>query len=212
MIVFIGERGLAFRGENETLGSPKNGNYFGILELVAEYDEFLNNHIKTHGNRGSGHSNYISSTVCEEILQIIAKRVFNEIIARIKQSKYYSISLDSTPDEGHLDQLTLIFRYLEDNTPVERFLTFMPNQGHKAKDMFQCLENFMKENDLDIKNCRGQSYVNASSMSGKYNGLQTLVIEKNDLAVWVPCAGHSLNLVVQSAAGCCLRDSDRLFD
>lgn len=204
VIVFISERGLAIRGENETLGSPKNGNYLGILELVAQYDEFLRDHIKGHGNRGSGHTNYLSSTICEEVLKIIGKQVFNEIISRIKKSKYYSISLDSTADEGHIDQLSLVLRYLEESTPVERFVTFMPNQGHKAKDMFQSLITFLEENGLDIKNCRGQSYDNASSMSGKYNGLQALVRQENDLALWVPCAGHSLNLVVQAAAGCCL--------
>lgn len=136
-------------------------------------------------------------------MQLIGKKVFNEVISRIKHSKYYSISLDSTPDEGHVDQLTLVFRYLEENIPVERFVTFMPNQGHKAKDMFKGLDTFLKENDLDIKNCRGQSYDNASSMSGKYNGLQALVLAENNLALWVPCAGHSLNLVVQAAAECC---------
>ncbi|XP_025411090.1 uncharacterized protein LOC112684011 [Sipha flava] len=93
------------------------------------------------------------------------------IISRIKHSKYYSISLDSTPDEGHVDHLTLIFRYLEENIPVERFVAFMLNQGHKAKDMFKGLDTFLKENNLDIKNYRGQSYDNASSMSGKYKVL-----------------------------------------
>lgn len=112
--------------------------------------------------------------------------------------------MDSTPDEGHVDQLTLIFRYLEENIPVERFVAFMPNQGHKSKDMFKGLDTFLKENDLDIQNCRGQSYDNASSMSGKYNGIQALVLAENNLALWVPCAGHSLNLVVQAAAECCL--------
>lgn len=130
--------------------------------------------------------------------------MFDEIISRIKKCKYFSISLDSTPDEDHVDQVSLVFRYLEDFTPVERFLTFMPNQGQKAKDMFNGLCTFLKENDLDIKNCRGQSYGNASAMSGKYNRLQALVLEENSLAVWIPCAGHSLNLVLQAAAGCCL--------
>ena len=27
---------------------------------------------------------------------------------RIKEPRYYSVSLDSTPDEGHVDQLTLM--------------------------------------------------------------------------------------------------------
>ena len=40
-------------------------------------------------------------------------------------------------------------------------------------------------------------------MSGRYNGLQAKVAAKNNLAAWIPCAGHSLNLVVKAAAGCC---------
>lgn len=44
-IKFLAERGLAFRGENQTPNSPKNGNFFGILELIAEFDPFLAKHI-----------------------------------------------------------------------------------------------------------------------------------------------------------------------
>ena len=83
----------------------------------------------------------------------MANEYFNEIIARIKQSKYYSISLDSTPDEGHVDELILVFRYLKECIPIERFVKFMPNQGHKAKEMFLGLSTFLKDNNIDIKNC-----------------------------------------------------------
>ncbi|XP_025417893.1 uncharacterized protein LOC112688756 [Sipha flava] len=75
----------------------------------------------------------------------------------------------------------MLSKYLEENIPVERFVVFMPNQGHKAKDMFKGLDTFLKENNLDIKNCRGQSYDNASSMSGKYNGLQAYKVLTNCL-------------------------------
>jgi len=40
-------------------------------------------------------------------------------------------------------------------------------------------------------------------MSGKYNGLQALILRKNPHALWVPCAGHSLNLVGKTAAESC---------
>lgn len=178
VMVFISERGLAFQGEKETLGSPRNGNYLGISEILAKYDEFFRGHLEADGNRGRGHTNYLSSTTCEEVVNTIGKQVFDKITSRIKKCKYFSISLDSTPDGGHPDQVSLVCRYLEDFTPVERFLTFMPNHGHKAKDMFNVLCTFLKENDLDIKNCRGQTYDNASALSGKYNGLQALVLEE----------------------------------
>ena len=176
-----------------------------MLELLAQYDDFLKQHIKKHANLGSGHTNYLSSTICEELVHLMGKRVLDEIVSRIKRSRYYSVTLDSTPDGGggHVDQLTLVFRFMENTTPVERFVTFMPNQGHKAEDMFDGLMQFIDTHGIDIQHCRGQSYDNASAMSGWYNGLQAKVAAKNNLAAWIPCAGHSLNLVVKAAAECC---------
>ena len=133
----------------------------------------------------------------------MGNQVLHEIISRIKRSKYYSVSIDSTADEGHIDQLTLIFRYMERDTPVERFVTFLPNKGHNAQEMFEGLMKFLADNDIDIQNYRGQSYDNASAMSGRYNGLQAKVAAENHHAVWIPCAGHSLNLVGQAAAEWC---------
>ena len=84
-------------------------------------------------------------------------------MSRIKRSRYYAVTLDSTPDEGHVDQLTLVFRFMENTTPVERFVSFMPNQGHKAEDMFDGLMQFLDTHGIDIQYCRGQSYDNASA-------------------------------------------------
>ena len=69
--------------------------------------------------------------------------------------------------------------------------------------MFNALMEFLKIHYLDLGNCRGQSYDNASAMSGKYNGLQAKVREKNSLASWIPCTTHSLNLVWKNAVECC---------
>lgn len=203
VIRFACERGLPLRGDNEILGSVSNGNYLGLLELLSEYDDFLKQHMQKHGNRGTGHINYLSSTICEELVKLMGQRVIEEIVSRIQISRYYSVSLDSTSDESHVDQLTLVIRYMENEKPVERFLTFMPNQGHKAQEMFEGLMNFLNMHEIDIRNCRGQSYDNASAMSGKYNGLQAKVIEQSPLAAWVPCAAHSLNLVALAAAESC---------
>ena len=118
--------GLAFRGADEVVGSPTNGNYLGILELLAEYDTFLSAHIKLHANRGSDHTNYLSSRICKELFEILGKHVLKQIIGWIKESKYYSASVDSTPDEALIDQLTVVIRCMEKHSPKDRFLTFMP--------------------------------------------------------------------------------------
>ena len=59
-----------------------------------------------------------------------------EIIRRLKVANIYSLLVDGTKDRGHKNQMTIILRYIENDKPVERFITFLENQGHKAKDMF----------------------------------------------------------------------------
>ena len=66
VIMFLSERGLAFRGDNEILGSVHNGNYLGILELLSKFDPFQDEHLKKYGNKGRGTTSYLSSTIYEE--------------------------------------------------------------------------------------------------------------------------------------------------
>ena len=75
MIKFVSSRGLAFRGSSELVSSTQNGNFIGILELLAEYDTFLAEHIQKRVNKGKGHVSYFSSTVCEEFIDVIATKV-----------------------------------------------------------------------------------------------------------------------------------------
>ena len=104
--------------------------------------------------------------------------------------------MDYTPDAAHIVQLALVLRYMEKDGPaLERFVIFMANKGHGAQEMFNALMEFLKIHELDLGNCRGQSYDNTSAMSVKCNGLQAKVREKNSLASWIPCTTHSLNLV-----------------
>ncbi|XP_076812876.1 zinc finger MYM-type protein 1-like [Clavelina lepadiformis] len=200
------KRGLAIRGADEIIGSPHNGNYLGIIELLAEYDTLLASHIRKYANCGKGHISYLSSTICEELVQLMGQKVQDTILKEAKKAKYFSVSIDSTPDVSHLDQLTIVIRYVLPLGPVERFLTFLPMMRHTATHMASILLNFLKENGLDVTNCRGQSYDNASNMSGRYNGVQAIVKRECKYAAFIPCCNHSLNLVgdqaVNSCAGC----------
>lgn len=205
VVKFVCTRELAFRGTEEKFGSLKNGNFLGLLELISEYDNFLDLHIKRFGNPGSGNVCYLSKTICNEFINLMGDMVRNEIISELKKSKYYSISVDSTPDITHTDQLTFIVRYVTDtNVSVERFLTFVENCGHKSADMEKCVLDILVENQINIEDCRGQSYDNASNMAGVYSGLQARIKQINRFATFVPCAAHSLNLVGAAAAECCL--------
>lgn len=54
VIKFLGTRGLAFRGQDEIIGSNHNGNFLGILEMLSKFDPILKEHISRYGNQGRG--------------------------------------------------------------------------------------------------------------------------------------------------------------
>ena len=210
VVKFLCIQGLAFRGKNELIGSPNNGKYLGILELLAEYDTFLAEHLKVHANKGRGHPSYLSSAICEEIIALMGQKVLSVIVSEIKTAKYFSISEDSTPDIAHVDQLTVVIRYVLKDGPVERFLTFIPMFTHTGAEIAKIVLQLLDEHGINITDCRGQTY-NAANMSGKYRGLQTIIREKCNVAMYIPCTAHSLNLVGKNAVESC-HSAAELFD
>ena len=96
---------------SEIIGSPSNGNYLGVMEVLAKYDSFLAQHIAMFVNKGRGNPSYLSSTICEEMISLMGSKVLdNKIIDKLKSAKLYSVFVDSTPDVTHSDQLTFIIR------------------------------------------------------------------------------------------------------
>ena len=64
------------------------------------------------------------------MIELMGQKVLSVIVDEIKTAKYFSISVDSTPDIMYVDQLTLIIRYVLQSGPVERFLKFIPIFSH----------------------------------------------------------------------------------
>ncbi|XP_050547950.1 uncharacterized protein LOC126909558 [Daktulosphaira vitifoliae] len=155
-IQFLSERGLAFCGEDENFGSKHNRNYLECLELISKCDPFIANHISNHGNKGRGNVSYLSSTICDEFISLMSKTVIDNIVIQIKKLKYFSIIVDSTPDNTKVDQLTIIIRFMTDNSSVvERFVGFFESVDHKSEDMETALLQRFTDLDINFKNCRG---------------------------------------------------------
>ena len=166
----------------------------GVLELLSKFDPFLAEHISRFGNKGRGTTSYLSSTICDELIERMGADVLSEICDEVRTAKYFALIVDFTPDSSHIDQLTFIIRYVDSKgDPKERFLKFLPILSHG--DLQQCVLNTLEYLAIKIDDCRGQSYDNAANMFGKYAGLQARIKGLNPLADYIPCAAHSLNLV-----------------
>lgn len=205
-VKFLASRGLAFRGSDEKFGSPNNGNFLGCLELLAEYDPFLAAHIERYGNAGRGTASYMSSAICDEFIGMMSSHVMKTILDELKNAKYFAFSVDSTPDITHVDQLTMTVRYVSANgVPVERFLKFVPISSHTGESLYNVIKTTFEELEIPLADCIGQTYDNASNMSGIYSGVQARVLQDNPRAPFIPCMAHSLNLSGNAAAESCVQ-------
>uniref|UniRef100_A0A1B6L614 DUF4371 domain-containing protein n=1 Tax=Graphocephala atropunctata TaxID=36148 RepID=A0A1B6L614_9HEMI len=131
--------------------------------------------------------------------------VLKTVVDEVKEARYFSLIVDSTPDCSHTDQLAIVLRYVPQTEPkpVERLIKLLPGISHASAALANSVVGCLESLEINIKNCRGQSYDNASNMSGPYTGLQARIKKQSPLAEYIPCAAHSLNLVGSAAAECC---------
>jgi hypothetical protein len=80
-------------------------------------------------------------------------------------------------------------------TIEERFADFINTKEKTGVGLAEEITKKIQSDGLKLCDILGQGYDNGSNMSGKYNGVQALISEKNVLARCVPYAAHTLNLV-----------------
>ncbi|XP_047139494.1 zinc finger MYM-type protein 1-like [Hydra vulgaris] len=154
-------------------------------------------------------SNYLSPEIQNEFIECCAKKVLDVILSEQEAAKYYSILVDITPDSAYMEQTVFILRYVylnEENNFYEvqqRFLEFVDCNQKTGKTIAELICSVIKKHNIPMIDCRGQGYDNGNNMSGRYKGAQAEIIKENQLAIYSPCACHSLNLCGVHAAECC---------
>jgi hypothetical protein len=87
VIKFLASRYVPLRGDNQTIGSERKGDYLGIMELLSQFGPFLCKHIRTHGNAEKGIPSYLSVTICEEFIELMGSKVLAAIVTEIQRAK-----------------------------------------------------------------------------------------------------------------------------
>ncbi|XP_065664604.1 zinc finger MYM-type protein 1-like [Hydra vulgaris] len=154
--------------------------------------------------KGDVSDHYCGKDIQNELIELIGKKVNTEKIA--KKSKYYSIIADCTPDITHLEQLLLTIRFVDlssddDKISVkEHFIEFLTVNESTGERLTKVIIDVLNKYGLELNDCWGQDYDNGSNMKGKNIGVQRRILDINPLAVYVPCACHSYNLLLCDTA------------
>lgn len=116
----LAEQNLALMGTKETLYKLNNGN-------LLQGGRALRQHVaKLEG--GAKHASYLGKNVQNELIDCIRGKIVECMVDEIKQSKYFSIILDCTPDLSHTEQLSVVIRFVsvEDTSQIkEHFMGFL---------------------------------------------------------------------------------------
>ena len=79
-------------------------------------------------------------------------KVLKAIVGEIKEAKYFSLSVDSTPDIAHSDQLTVVTCCVgkSDHKVIERFLNFIPIASHTGEALANIVLKFFEQVGIDV--------------------------------------------------------------
>lgn len=196
---------MAFRGHREKIGEVNSGNFLAIIELLAEYDPILKQLLQLP----QGKVKYLSPKIQNEVIDILSKQVLNDILSEVQNAQFYSLIIDTTQDISKCDQMSQVLRYVsierDTNTRAkqinihEAFLGFNAIHDQSAAGIEKEILAFIDDKGISLDKCRGQGYDGAATMSGIYSGVQTRILQREENALYVHCAAHNLNLVLQDA-------------
>ncbi|PWA70035.1 zinc finger MYM-type protein 1 [Artemisia annua] len=146
-VKYFGKKTLSFRGSNEKLGEKNNGNFLGIVDMMAEFDPYIIEHVERIKNEDM-RAHYLGPGIQNELITLLAHAIKTPIINKIKQAKYYSVILDCTPDISHEEQMSLIIRYVDvssssiiiEDDSLNLALCDMAKTCPKAKNFFGTIQ------------------------------------------------------------------------
>ena len=194
-VLFCARQNIALRGHRDDachLQSPENnsGNFQNLLNLMENCgDDVLKEHFKNVPRNAT----YRSKTTQNNIIDISAKFVADNVVNEVKEAKYFSILADEGTDVSVKEQLSLVIRFVDSASNIrEEFLGFIHCvKGTSGAAIADLIFGQIKTFGLDMNNCRGQGYDGAGNMSR--------IAAEFNLAFYFHCQAHQLNLCIMNA-------------
>ncbi|XP_025421525.1 zinc finger MYM-type protein 1-like [Sipha flava] len=193
IIICLGKSGRPFRGHDEKSDSCNQGLFKELVILLTKYDIVLQNHFQDVQKNALYTSNRIQNDLITSIKNVILQNIKNSL-----KNSFISILADETTDVGHSEQLSIVFRYFDDekNRPVETYIALKQMKSVTAQAIFDVLHEVLILMGKDWHSVLSVCFDGASAMAGKIGGVQTKCKEKNSSIKYVHCYAHCLNLAL----------------
>ncbi|XP_076372827.1 uncharacterized protein LOC143257672 [Tachypleus tridentatus] len=109
----------AQRGHREGSQSDNKGNFLELLDMISRYDEIVKKKLS-----GPGNAKYMHHDIQNELLDIIAGMIRKDISKEVMEAEHFALMVDETKDVNKQEQLSIVVRYLHQQSLHEEFLDF----------------------------------------------------------------------------------------
>ncbi|GFW10674.1 zinc finger MYM-type protein 6 [Trichonephila clavipes] len=135
-------------------------------------------------------SNDTVSRRIDDISEDVEQQLFGKL-----RDKLFSIQLDEATYSNKDAHFIAYVRFWDGMSAVEELLFCKPiNLKATAIALFDILNNFINEENIEWKNCVGICTDGARTMSGRFKSIQALVKQKSPLCIWTHCMIHRESL------------------
>ena len=160
---------LAFQGDQD---EQKGNSSCQLVKLISRWVPSMEFWLPSRHSRPY-QVLYTCGKSQNEFISIFGQKSENILVSKIKLRKFFAVMADTTPDESHVDQISFIIRYVDDNyDPQERLVKISEIRGKTGREFAEKLISMLKDLDLPTDGIRFQCYDTTNSMSGEYNGAQ----------------------------------------
>ena len=144
---------------------------------------------------------YTSPQIQNELIKVMAVNVLREIVAFVKDTKYFSIMADEVTDVSNKEQVVVCLR-------SENFVGIHCVDSIGSDTLVATLKDTLIRMNVPISNCRGQCYDGAANMCRIRKGVAAQISSEEPRSIFIHCYGHALNL----AAGETIKSNKILRD
>ena len=187
---FLARQGFPIRGHDH-----RDGPFYNLMKERAEVDapEVLN-WLKRRDN-------WMSDTIQNEMIELMALEVWREVMNEVKQSDFVGFVADGTTDVSGMEQFTVCLQYTNVNMEsVNEFVGLYNSPDSTGETLTKVIRDVLLRMGVTMDSLSGFSFDTAANMSGKHQGVQARIRQECPHALYVPCANHTLDLVLQEAS------------
>ncbi|XP_065650519.1 52 kDa repressor of the inhibitor of the protein kinase-like [Hydra vulgaris] len=164
LVRVLSMQNLAFRGTHEKLNTAGYRNFLKFVEFLALFDALMDEHLRKIKDNET-HVHYLAKYIQNELIHLLFNAIKQKVLTSARDAKYFSIIIDCTPDSGHVEQLTMIIRFLDvisnpENgiaataSIKEHFLDFVPLKEITGAGMAETIIKQLGKMSLSIENIK----------------------------------------------------------